>query len=232
MPRQLALPFCFNPGLGFAEYQPGSNAEAVAHLRRAATGDGEPLVFLWGEAGTGKTHLLNACCQAAAEAGRTVSYLPLALLGPYGPDSLEGLEQQDLVCLDDVGAVAGDPAWEGSLFTFFNRLRELNGGLILTAAQPPAALPLGLPDLATRLGWGLTLRLQPLADADKLKALERYAAALGMDLPAPVGHFLLAHCRRDLFALRRLLEQLDEASLAAQRRLSVSFVKSFLGEHP
>jgi DnaA family protein len=232
MPQQLALPFSFNPTLGFAQFHSGSNAEAVEHLRRAAEGRGELLIFLWGGAGSGKTHLLNACCQAAADAGRSVSYLPLALFRPYGPDSLEGLEDQDLVCLDDVDAVAGDPVWEAGLFTLFNRLRESARELVLTAAVPPSALPIRLPDLSTRLGWGLTLHLHPLEDPDKLKALEHYAESLGMHLPPQVGQFLLARYRRDLPALRELLDQLDRASLAAQRRLSIPFVKGILGEHP
>jgi DnaA family protein len=230
MPQQLPLPFSFNPELGFEQFHPGANAEPVRHLQRTAAGAGEHLIFLWGEAGAGKTHLLNACCRAASQLRRSVSYLPLELFLDYGPEMLEGLEYQDLVCLDDLDRIAGNEAWESALFAFFNQLRELNRDLIVAAAAPPSRLSIRLPDLKTRFGWGLTLRLQPLADEDKLAALELYAHSLGLDLPPQVGRFLLAHYPRDLPALRRLLDQLDHATLAAKRRLTVPFIKAFLGE--
>jgi DnaA family protein len=230
MPQQLPLPFSFNPELGFEQFHPGANAEPVSHLWKTAAGTGEHLVFLWGEFGTGKTHLLNACCRAASQQGRGVSYLPLELFRDYGPEVLDGLEHQDLVCLDDLDRVTGDAAWETGLFVLFNRLREANRDLIVAADAPPARLDIKLPDLKTRFGWGLTLRLHALTDADKLAVLELHARSLGLELPPQVARFLLAHCHRDLPALRHLLEQLDHATLAARRRLTVPFLKTFLGE--
>jgi DnaA family protein len=230
MPQQLPLPFSFNPELGFEQFHPGLNAEPVAHLKQTAAGTGEHLVFLWGEAETGKTHLLNACCRAATQRARSVSYLPLELFREYGPDVLDGLEHQDLVCLDDLDRVVGDEAWETGLFVLFNRLREAQRDLVVAARAPAARLDIRLPDLKTRFGWGLTLRLHALRDEDKLAVLELEARALGLELPPQVGRFLLAHYPRDLPALRRLLEQLDHATLAAKRRLTVPFLKTILGE--
>lgn len=227
-PRQLPLPFSFNPTQSFEEFHAGDNVEPLEHLRALAENRGETLIFLWGPTGSGKTHLLNACCRAASALNRRAAYLPLELLRAAGPEAVQGLEHFDLVCLDDAEAIAGDAASETALFNLFNRLREGGRSIVIGARQPPAGLLITLPDLATRLGWGLTLRLQLLADSDKLAVLERYAASLGMDLPPGVGRFLLVHCRRELPALRALLEQLDHASLAAQRRLSLPFVKAFL----
>ncbi|MGZ8247325.1 DnaA regulatory inactivator Hda [Methylomagnum sp.] len=230
MPQQLPLPFSFNPELGFGQFHPGANAEPVGHLQRTAVDEGERLIFLWGETGAGKTHLLNACCKTASQRRRSVSFLPLSIFLDYGPETLDGLEHQDLVCLDDLEAVVGHDAWETGLFSLFNQLREANRSLIVTAKAPPTQLPIRLPDLQTRFGWGLTLRLHPLADADKLAALELHARSLGLELPPQVGKFLLAHYRRDLPALRELLDQLDHATLAAKHRLTIPFVKTFLGE--
>ena len=232
MPQQLPLPFSFNPEQGFEQFHPGVNAEAVEHLRQTAAGTGEDLVFLWGEAGTGRTNLLNAACRAASRVQRSVSFLPLALFRKCGPGVLEGLEHQHLVCLDDLDSVAGDDTWEAALFTLFNRLRESQRDLIVTAKVPPAELLIRLPDLRTRFGWGLTLHLRAMGDADKLEVLALHARSLGLELPPQVGRFLLAHFPRDLPALLALLEQLDRASLAAQRRLTVPFVKTFLGDTP
>jgi DnaA family protein len=232
MSGQLPLPFFFTPEHGFDEYYPGGNAEAVEHLRRAALGDAEPLIFLWGEAGVGKTHLLHACCREAHRAGLYVSYLPLRLVRDFGGEILDGLDDQDLVCLDDLDAVVGDAAWEQALFNLFNRLREVGGRLIVTAATPPDGMAILLPDLKTRLAWGLTLMLRPLADADKLSALSLRARQLGLDVPPAVGRFLLSNYRRDLPGLLALVEQLDSATLAAKRKLTIPFLKTFLDNKP
>ena len=232
MNRQLPLPFFFAPEHGFDEYYAGGNAEAVEHLRRAAQGQAEPLIFLWGEAGLGKTHLLHACCREAHRAGLHVSYLPLRLVRDFGGGILDGLEDQDLVCLDDLDAVAGEPAWEQALFDLFNRLRDAGHGLVVTAQAPPDRVPVQLPDLQTRLAWGLTLMLRPLADADKLAALSLRAKQLGLDVPPAVGRFLLSNYRRDLPGLLELIGQLDSATLAAKRKLTIPFLKTFLEKKP
>ena len=232
MLRQIPLPLTFNPEHGFEEYYPGGNAEVVAHLRLAARGQGEPLIFLWGEAGLGKTHLLHACCQDAQRAGLSVSYLPLKSLREYGGEVLEGLEGQGLVCLDDLDAIAGDEAWEQPLFDLFNRLRDVEYGLIVSARVPPVDLPIKLSDLKTRLSWGLTLMLRRFSDADKLAALSLRARLLGLSMPPHVGRFLLNTCRRDLPGLMQLLEQLDRATLAAKRKLTIPFLKTYLEENP
>lgn len=228
MAQQLALPLGFNSELGFDQFWPGPNAEVLSHLRRAALGHDEALLVIWG--GSGKTHLLNACCATAARAGRTAAYLPLPILRQHGPAALDGVETYDMLCLDDLEAIAGDQTFETALFTLFNRMRDSGGQLLASAALPPPQLPFILPDLASRLTWGLTLHLQPLNDHDMLEALILKAQTLGLELPPPVGRFLMHHARRDLTGLIQLLEQLDRASLAAQRKLTVPFVKQRIHE--
>lgn len=230
MPEQLALPLGFNPQLGFEQFWPGPHGEVLAHLRDAARDMREELIVIWGGHGTGKTHLLNACCAEASRAGRSATYLPLSLLRQHGPEALEGLSDYAVVCLDDLQSIAGDLAIEKALFEFFNRARDARRQLLASAALPPPQLPFALPDLSSRLAWGLTLRLQDLDDEDTLQAMNLKARALGLELPPPVGRFLLQRVRRDLSALDALLVKLDGASLAAQRKLTVPFVKLHLGD--
>lgn len=228
MPAQLPLQLSFNPEHSFASYVAGPNAALLAALQDCAQGRGEPLIYLWGETGLGKSHLLNACCQAAHAAGQRSAYLPLNELHRYGPYILDDLERLDLLCLDDVQAIAGDGIWETALFYAFNRLRDAGKRLVIAADNAPAQLPIALPDLHSRLAWGLVLRLQPLADEDKLAALTQRARHLGMTLSPAVGQYLLAHCTRDLPALWQLLDELDRATLAAQRKLTIPFLKTYL----
>lgn len=227
-PKQLALPFGFDPDLAFNRFHVGANGEIVDHLKRAANGDGERLIFLWGPHGSGKSHLLNACCQLAAAHARTLAYLPFASFVRHGPYVLDGLEHHDLVCWDDLDELAGLADWEAALFDQFNQLRDNGATLLICAKQPPGQLGIALPDLDTRLGWGLTLKLKALGDDDKLAALQTFAAERGLNLPEPAARFLLTHQARDLPSLRRLVDELDHASLAARSRLTVTFIKTYL----
>ncbi|MDD2769917.1 MAG: DnaA regulatory inactivator Hda [Methylococcus sp.] len=228
MAQQIPLHFAVDPLQTFELYCAGPNAEAVTAVRHCARTAGEPLLYLWGDTGLGKTHLLNAACREAFHSGRSAACIPLALVGGYGPAMLDGMEHQNLVCLDDIERVAGQGGWERQLFGLFNALRDAGNTLVVTASMPPAELPVALPDLKTRLAWGLTLRLHPLADEHKLAALQRRAEELGLDLTPQVGRFLLSRCRRDLASLQALLGDLDRATLAAKRRLTIPFIKSYL----
>ena len=232
MAQQLPLPLGFNPEQGFGQFWPGPNGELIEHLRRISAEPGEDLLFLWGDAGSGKTHLLNACCSRAAEAGGLAACLPLSLLLEYGPDALEGLEAYRFIGMDDVDRIAGHPAAELALFHLFNRARDRGQTMAMTASLPPAQLPITLPDLASRLTWGLILRVRPLSGDDTLHALSLKARDLGLELPPAVGRYLMNRAPRDLPAQLALLGRLDRASLAAQRKLTIPFVKSLLGTTP
>lgn len=228
MNAQLPLQVRLKDSMTFAELVPGPNAEAVDYLQfRFGAGQS---AYLWGGAGTGKTHLLQAVCQHCAGSGESAVYLPLDRSAEFAPAVLDGLEALSLVCIDDTQAIAGDAAWEGALFRLFNSVRERNGRLLIAGARPIRALGLRLPDLATRLAWGLVFHLHPLNDEDKARALRLRARARGLDMPEAVARYLLQRHARDMAALFALLERLDQASLAAQRRLTIPFVREIAGD--
>jgi len=220
---QLPLGIGLRDSATFANFWPAANREALLALSEGE----EQFVFLWGGAGCGKTHLLQALCQQQAEQGRTVAYLPLAEPGMV-PQMLEGMEAMDLLALDDLDAVAGQAEWEEALFHLYNRLRDAGVRLVVTASASPAALPVALPDLASRLSWGLTLQLSANDDAAKLAILQLRARNRGLELSEEVGNYLLKRCERDMESLIQLLERLDAASLQEQRRLTIPFVKTLL----
>lgn len=224
---QLPLGVRLRDGATFANYWPGANRPVVDLLQRAVQLRDESCLYLWGQAGTGKTHLLQASCHLATAHG-PVAYLPLGEAAHFSPAMLEGLEQLPLVVLDDIERIAGDRVWETELFHLYNRVREAGGQLIVAASGNPAALALHLPDLRSRLAWGLVLQLHELAEDDKAAALCLQARRRGMEMPADVAAFLMRHCRRDTASLFAVLDDLDHATLAAQRKLTVPFVKSVL----
>jgi DnaA family protein len=129
-----------------------------------------------------------------------------------------------------VTRVAGQPRWENALFTLFNSLHESGGTLLSAARSPPAGAEWALPDWKSRLAWGPVVKLAPLDDPAKLAILRLHATRRGLQLPEEVARFLLHHVPRDMASLMHLLDQLDEASLALQRRLTIPLVKQVLGE--
>jgi DnaA family protein len=202
------------------------NWENNALLQEQITGK-EQLLYLWGGKGTGKSHLLQACCQEITPNG---IYLPLELIKDLGPSVIEGLEDSRLVCLDDIEAIANDPPWEEALFHLYNKIRDQGKNrLIISGKEPPAQIKIQLPDLRSRLGWGLVIQVHELSEEAKITTLKRYALKRGFELPSVVGQFLLKRCARNMHDLHELLNQLDQASLVAQRKITIPFVKSVLG---
>jgi DnaA family protein len=224
MPQQLPLGLTIRPSVDFASFINGRNGEAVSRLRTPQ----DPFIYLWGESGCGKSHLLQAACQQAHHEKRLTAYLPLKSEREIDPEMLVGLECYALVCLDDLERVAGHPVWEQAIFNLFNLLRESGGELIVSADRPPASLPIKLPDLASRLTWGPCYHLLPLDDEERMELLIASAERRGMSMSAETASFLLQRAPRDIHFLTLLVDRLDTASLAAQRRLTIPFVREIL----
>lgn len=232
-PQQLSLGISLSDDATFSNfYYPAnsSNAQAVACLQAQLGPVGEHLVLLWGDAGVGLTHLLQAACHHASEQGLRAQYLPLKDVSGFNPEHLmDELDGQDLVCLDALDVIAGHPIWERTLFHFFNRSRDAGKRLVIASHMAPAQLPIALADLQSRLKWGVTFRIQPLSDEEKCQALAMRAKARGLEMNDEIGQYIIKRAPRDMNELFYLLERLDDASLAEQRRLTIPFVKQVLG---
>jgi DnaA family protein len=201
---------------------------AIAQLQVLAGTAAADWLYLAGTAGTGKTHLALALCAAADQAGRRPAYLPLAAARGRLGDALDALEGNEVVALDGLEAIAGDRDDEIALFDFHNRARSARLGVMYTACAAPDALGLALPDLRSRLGQCARLVLPVLDDAGRREVLRDRAQRRGLILDAAAIEWLLARTNRDLASLVLLLEQLDRASLAAQRRVTVPFLRQLI----
>lgn len=226
--HQIPLPLRLDPDLSFARFHTGPNCELVEHLITAARGFGHPLIFLHGAPGRGKSHLLQAAVREASEAGRCGIVAELKKVCALGPDVLEGLEQLDLITLDDIEQVCGHPPWESRLFSLFNALEASKKTLIISARLPPEQLQVQLEDLRSRFQSTLILKIKPLSDEQTREALCLRAGAMGLELRPAVADYLMRHLPRDIQSLSNFLDQVDPASLAAQRRLTIPFIKDFL----
>ena len=211
----------------FEHFHPGGNAVALDAVRALATTTDAPWLYLNGPSGSGKSHLLMAACQAAGELGRRVQYLPLASLRDRAA-AIRGIAGGELLALDDLDAIGGDREAEHALFDLYNRSRAERGALLFAAEASPAQLAIELPDLRSRLGACVQFALKPLDDAERRGVLKTQAAARGIQLDESVLDWLFARYARDLGALLDLLDRLDQASLAAQRRITVPFLRELL----
>ncbi len=228
MSAQLALNLRLRDGSSFDNFLPGRNREALAQaqaLLEPASSPGFRSLYLYGERGSGKTHLLEAACRQCADAGRTPFYFCLRDAGALDPAMLEGVEQHSLVCLDDLGDAAGKSAWEEALLSLWERCRQRQGVWLAAASAPPDRLGLRLADLATRLSAATVYALHVLSDEEKLSAMRLRAGNRGLELPEEVARYILNRYPRDLGTLFPLLDRLDDAALAQQRRLTVPLVR-------
>ena len=221
---QLALPLKLADHAVFDSFVAGGNEVPVAALRDIAAG-GSGSAFLWGPPATGKSHLLQAVC---AQVGDRSVYVPLRDLGPAGPAVIDGMDRRDVVCIDDLDAVAGDGDWEMGLFRLYNDLLARAGRMIVAATAAPREAGIRLADLQSRLTQLPTYRLEPLDDAGRVEALKLRADLRGLELPDDTARYLLTHSRRDMASLYAVLDRLDDEALRAKRRLTVPFVSAVL----
>ncbi|MDZ4202261.1 MAG: DnaA regulatory inactivator Hda [Gallionella sp.] len=198
----------------FDNFLAGRNSELVSALRHALTGGGERSFYLWGEDGSGKSHLLQACVAAAREETRSVIYARGEV-----PDLAE------LVAVDDVEQL--DETAQVGLFYLYNHMRDSGGLLLVSGTDSPLHLSLR-DDLRTRLGWGLVYQVHSLSDEEKVQALNQHAQSRGFALPPEVTQYLLRHGRRDLPSLMATLDALDEHSLRLHRAPSVPLLKDVM----
>lgn len=216
--KQLLLDIAADMTPTLDNFIPGRNVELLHTLQTILQGGaGERFVYVWGEPGSGRSHLLRAWIHAARQQGMRAAYVPGEI-----PLQWEG---GGLVAVDDVARLGQDG--QIALFHLYNRLRESGGALLVSGPVAPAGLDLR-PDLLTRLGWGLVYQVQGLNDAEKALALQEHARARGFVLPQEVLDYLLRHWRRDLPSLMAVLEALDRITLEQQRPVTVPLLRQLL----
>lgn len=201
---------------------------AVSQLRLLAMAQQPDCVYLAGGPSTGKTHLCLSLCAAAGAMGRRAAYVPLAAASGRVREALESLDAYEVVALDGLEAAAGDAADELALFDFHNRARSAQQNLLYTSRVSPDALGIALPDLRSRLSQCARVVLQTLDDGGRRALLRDRAQRRGLAVEAAALDWILANVERDPVTLVALLDRLDRESLAAQRKVTVPFVRQVL----
>lgn len=216
---QLVLDLAPAPLPVFDTFVAERNREVIAALTDPGS---ERFIYLWGEAGSGKTHLLQAWIAHAETLGRASIYLD-AQRDPL-PDFAR---EASFIAVDHIDEL--DPDSQITLFSIYNSLKDAHSGgyLLMAGRNPPMTLALR-DDLRTRIGWGLVFEVKALSDDEKLAALHAHALTRQLAIPDDVFRYLLTHWRRDLSSLIAMLDMLDRYSLALRRPITVPLVKNLL----
>jgi DnaA family protein len=224
---QLALAIAAQDKASFDNFWIGENSELVKSLQAMSDSEGARVTFVYGAPGAGKSHLLFATLRRAEKGGQASSFQPLS--NPHvQAEMLEMLDPTQLVCLDDVHLWSGDPVKERAIFALFERIKHADGRLLVTATQPPEQSGFGLRDLVSRLSSGLIYPVHSLSDEQMLSALALRAEQRGLSVTTDVFKYLLSRMSRDTSAIFGLLDDIDRASLAEQRRVTIPFIQQLL----
>ena len=228
MSIQFPLQLEIQSNQGFDAFLPASNQEVVARLKQFADSGNENQIFLYGAQGQGKSHLLQACCQLAYQKDMNSFYYPFNARNLPTLAMFEGLENVKLVCFDDIDQIAGYLDWEQTLSNFLNQHLDNHNLLLLASRKMPEEMDLKLPDLKKRLNSCIFLKLDPLTEDEIIEALIHKANYMGITISYKVGRFLVTHYASDMPSMWVLLSQLDKATLSAQRKLTIPFLKQIL----
>lgn len=225
---QLPLSLGLRDSTTFENFLVGDNPEALAYLRGLdGLGQLPPAVYLWGAPGSGKSHLLQALCHQAADQGQPAFYLPLQAVDEFTFEALQGLEQMQVICLDDIHAIRRELEWSHALIALIERIRAGRVALVVTGSGPVSELGL-LPALSSRVASGISFQLHGLNPQQSAEALRLRARRRGLVLPEDSARYLVRRRGDNLERLFASLEALDRASLAAKRKLTLPFVRGVL----
>jgi DnaA family protein len=226
--QQMVFDLCLKDEDSFENFYEASNQELVSHLKRLNNAPLDRFLYLWGPIGSGRTHLLSACCQRFQASDFRVAYLPLADFAALDPHILDNLESYSLLCIDDINLIVQQQAWEEAVFHCYNKLSSSNTILMVTANLPPQSINFILPDLKSRLSSCMIFQVHALTDEQKLIALKCRAQNRGLVLSESVVQFLLNHYRRSTSDLFSFLERLDHAALEKRQKITIPLVKKII----
>ncbi len=189
------------------------------------------MIGLWGKSGSGKTHLLNASAHFARQQGISFQLYDGIELVQYDADLFEDLESCQVLAVDNLDALCGNQKWEEKCYQIINISRNAGLGFLFTLSENPSYLSCRLADFQSRLSWGLLLQLHPTGEMDIANVIKLRAAMLGIELSEEVIAYLLTHYSRQLSEQIKLLRVLDNASLSAQKRITIPLIKQTLADY-
>lgn len=222
---QIALPLTFDKRFSFENFLSEQSKLVINNLKSLIDHDGESLIGIWGGPDSGKTHLINASAYYARQQSKRFQFYDGFQLLECDPELLDEFASRDIVLIDNLDAICGNLQWEQKFYQLINACKQGEISLLFTVSNNPQFLDCVLPDLQSRLSWGLLLQLPALGDAEIGEVLKFRAELLGIELSKEVVAYLLTYYSRELSVQMKILRQLDGMSLSAKKRITVPFIK-------
>jgi DnaA family protein len=225
---QLPLPLQFDSRFSLDNYI----ADEAPYIRHQLTAlfdeTGERLIGLWGGSDSGKTHLLNACALYARSGDIAYHLFDAAQLMDASAEGFSEFPGGTVLAVDNIDLLAGHRSWEAAFYQVINRVKAGELRFLFSLSRQPRDTGFKLPDLKSRLGWGLMIALPAPDDAAVERILRERARLLGLELGDDALHFLLSRFSRRLKDQMEALKKLDEAALSQQRRITIPFIREVL----
>tara|TARA_B110000503_G_C7090601_1_gene389238 strand:+ start:471 stop:1175 length:705 start_codon:yes stop_codon:yes gene_type:complete len=224
--KQIPLDIVMSPGPSLDNYFIGSNRPVIDHLSLwLGKYPPRPLrspipIYLWGDAASGKTHLLKAIKKALEVQGERLGWIDVKTESFPEYD-----ESWSVILLDDIHKFT--TMQQQLAFNWFINAQTHQISVISSGAVPPADLTLR-DDLKSRLGWGHIFQLHLLDDVQRRIVLKHEAEMRGVTLSEEVLDFILRRFSRDLGSLMELLKLIDGYALQTQRAISIPLIKSMM----
>ncbi len=223
---QLPLDVALSDHSRFDNFYPHNHQHIITSLQAFLERPDETVLYLWGERGVGKSHLLQATREQAQAQGRSVLMLDGRSPQCAASSLMSTIEDGSFLCIDNLDNLLQTTAWQEAVFHVFNAMKASQGQVLVASQVSPRQLGIQLEDLRSRLAWGAVYQVHSLSDQDKVRVLQFRADLRGLKLTEDVATYLLNRMPRNMKDLFQVLVALDEASMAAQRAITIPFVKS------
>lgn len=186
---------------------------------------GEPLIGLWGGVDAGKTHLLNASAHYARHCNVQFHLFDAAQLLEVKAQNFSDFPLGSVLGIDNLDLLAGNRDWEEQFYQLINRVKAGEIRFVFSLSRNPRDIGFRLPDLKSRLMWGLLIALQSPDDEQLTELLRTRAQLLGLKMTDDVLSYLLSHYSRKLSDQMQLLYQLDHASMSRKRKITIPLIR-------
>jgi len=227
--RQIVIPVSAADELTFADFCMAQNQGLVKQLMEMVQGRGtNQVLFMWGQSGSGKTHLLNACCDLAKSTNHPFVFVSADNMQAElitASDVADGT----VFCVDNLEHIAGKADAAVALLSWYEQTLSGKGCMIVAASKPLEKIALGIADLTSRLSAGGSYYIEPMDESDRRMALKLRAHQRGFELGDSVLDYIMSRFERDTASLFSILDRIDSASLSHHRKVTIPFVRQLLG---
>src|SRR5258706_3774949 len=234
-----------NPDYAFENFVIGP-CNRLAHAASIAVaeqpGKAYNPMFIHGDVGLGKTHLLQAICQKILDRQPDARILYLTcdsfinqFINAVGSGDMNQFRYRyrhvDMLVIDDIHFLGGDKArTQEEFFHTFNTLYQGHKQIVLSADCPPSEIPELEDRLVSRFNWGLVARIDKPCDETRMAILQKKRQMRGVNMPEDVLCYVASKIDNNTRELEGAITKIQGMSMLQEGRIDLELAKAALGE--